>query len=93
MKTQNLQTAVCQSCAMPMADATESDWGTNADGSLSDRYCSDCWQNGVFTDPQETMEGMAAIAATGWAEQDSSVTYSQALDRTMEILPTLQRWS
>ena len=34
--------------------------GTNADGSRSLMYCSHCWKNGKFTDPDMTMAHMKA---------------------------------
>ena len=37
----------CNSCGRPIVKA---DYGTNADGSLNDEYCKDCFQNGEFTD-------------------------------------------
>ena len=45
----------CNSCGRPIAKA---DYGTNADGSLNDEYCKDCFQNGEFTEPDITLEEM-----------------------------------
>ena len=36
----------CQSCGMPLTDTNK---GTNSDGSLSNEYCSYCYQEGQFT--------------------------------------------
>ncbi len=47
----------CQSCGMPLS-RDEQGGGTNADGSKSRMYCSNCYQNGQFTLPDLTMEGM-----------------------------------
>lgn len=49
--------AVCQSCGMPMSQDPQGG-GTNADGSLSSEYCSYCYQNGAFTQPDITAEAM-----------------------------------
>ncbi|MEM1135399.1 MAG: zinc ribbon domain-containing protein [Bacteroidota bacterium] len=38
----------CQSCGMPMKKDPKSG-GTNADGSKNLKYCSYCYENGVFT--------------------------------------------
>ena len=35
--------------------------GTNADGSKSTQYCSHCWENGKFTRPDITADGMKAL--------------------------------
>lgn len=45
----------CNSCGRPIVKA---DYGTNADGSLNDEYCKDCFQNGEFTEPDITLEEM-----------------------------------
>lgn len=38
----------CQSCGMPLTQDPQGG-GTNADGSISDLYCSFCFQKGAFT--------------------------------------------
>lgn len=40
--------ARCQSCGMPLSKDAKGG-GTNADGTLSDKYCSYCWVDGKFT--------------------------------------------
>ena len=45
----------CNSCGRPIVKA---DYGTNADGSLNEEYCKDCFQNGEFTEPDITLEEM-----------------------------------
>lgn len=45
---------ICQSCMQRMDVAA--DHGTNADGSRSEEYCSRCWSDGAFTEPNLTME-------------------------------------
>ena len=39
---------ICQSCGMPL-DNDPDKGGTNSDGSKSDKYCSYCFRNGIFT--------------------------------------------
>lgn len=47
----------CQSCGMPLKrDAGGG--GTNADGSKNQMYCSHCYQQGAFTLPDISVEGM-----------------------------------
>jgi hypothetical protein len=43
----------CQSCGMPFRNDPQGG-GTNADGSKSTTYCSHCYQNGKFTQPNIT---------------------------------------
>ncbi len=38
---------ICQSCGMPMKDDTL--YGTGADGSKNEKYCTYCYQQGDFT--------------------------------------------
>jgi hypothetical protein len=47
----------CQSCAMPLK-RDEKGGGTNADGSKSALFCSNCYENGKFTMPEITMNEM-----------------------------------
>lgn len=44
---------VCQSCGMPFKNDPKGG-GTNADGSISKKYCSYCYENGKFTQPDFT---------------------------------------
>jgi predicted sulfurtransferase len=43
----------CQSCGTPHCNN-----GTNKDGTLSSEYCSDCFQNGKFTEPRLSVTEM-----------------------------------
>lgn len=47
----------CQSCALPLAKDKQGG-GTNSDGSRSNIYCSKCYKNGEYTQPNITMEEM-----------------------------------
>lgn len=47
----------CQSCGMPLKK-DQKGGGTNADGSTSTVYCSHCYENGKFTNPDITADGM-----------------------------------
>lgn len=48
------QELMCKSCKMPMKK--DSDFGTNADGSLNKEYCIHCMKKGVRKD-QEVKKG------------------------------------
>lgn len=47
----------CQSCGMPLK-VDPNGGGTNAGGTLSKEYCSYCYVNGAFVNPDMTMEEM-----------------------------------
>jgi hypothetical protein len=44
----------CQSCGMPLK-RDEKGGGTNADGRKSTMFCSHCYENGKFTQPDITV--------------------------------------
>ena len=47
----------CQSCGMPLSK-DEKSGGTEADGRKSSQYCSHCYADGRFTDPDLTADQM-----------------------------------
>jgi len=47
----------CQSCGMPLKKDAKGG-GTNADGSTSAMYCSHCYENGKFLQPDITAQQM-----------------------------------
>lgn len=80
----------CQSCGAPMPMAVG--FGTEEDGSSSEKYCSFCYAGGAFTDPEMTMDEMIEKASRGWSEMDPSVTYEQAKQQVGAMAPGLERW-
>jgi Putative zinc ribbon domain len=50
---------LCQSCGMPLSRDPQGG-GTNADGSRNGEYCSHCFREGRFTEPEITAAEMAA---------------------------------
>jgi hypothetical protein len=51
---------ICQSCGMPLSK-DEQGGGTNTDGSKSLEYCSRCYANGQFTNPDMTASQMQEL--------------------------------
>jgi hypothetical protein len=49
----------CQSCGMPLS-RDKFGGGTNANGSRSAEFCSHCYQDGRFTEPNLSVEEMTA---------------------------------
>lgn len=81
------QRQFCQSCAMPMQNPD--DFGTNADGSNNNEYCSYCFRNGKFTEPNMTVEQMIEKCA-GIMKQ---IQMPQAqIEQTKTFIPMLKRW-
>ena len=80
---------LCQSCARPLI--WEKDFGTNADGTRNEDYCSLCYQHGAFTQPAitqgEMIENIAnqIILRTGMPQ-------SRAEEIARSVIPKLIRW-
>ena len=54
------QYKVCQSCGMPMKQDPKGG-STNSDGSKNLIYCSYCYQDGKFTQPDITVDAMKKL--------------------------------
>lgn len=80
----------CESCGMPLADAAF--LGTEADGSLSKRFCKWCYQNGGYVNPDMTMEEMLDVCVSHMAAPDSGYTEESAREYMEMLLPTCERW-
>lgn len=77
----------CQSCTMPIDDPA--DRGSEKDGSSSTDYCKYCYQNGVFTDPDLTLDKMKATIN---AEMKKQHLPNDILQKSLAMLPYLKRW-
>lgn len=82
----------CQSCGMPLTDTNK---GTNADGSSNEEYCTYCYKEGKFSQ-DFTMNQMIEFCAqfteqmnkeTGW-----NLTPEQAKEQMHRFFPHLKRW-
>ena len=86
--SQKFYPITCQSCGMPMK--IDSDFGTNADGSKNEEYCTYCFQKSQFTNPNITMEQM--ITAGAGIMVKYGTPEDQAKKQVQELIPTLKRW-
>ena len=77
----------CQSCSMPIDDPAMR--GTEKDGSKSTEYCSYCYQNGVFINPNITLEEMKTIVKT---QMEKRKIDNGIIDMALRSLPLLKRW-
>lgn len=78
----------CQSCGMPLSKDTEHG-GSNADGTKSIMYCSYCYKDGSFTQPDFTMKEMQKFCRGKMKEMGFPGFISGFF--TMGI-PKLERW-
>jgi len=81
---------ICQSCSMPMAE--HADFGTNANGSISDIYCHICFMRGRFVDPDISMEHMIDNVSK-FVPGIKGIPKSEARKITEELIPKLKRWA
>ena len=78
----------CQSCGIPMENAY---YGTNADGEKNDIYCSYCYMNGEFTDPNRTLKEMIELVSSTMQEKMGMPGF-QANMIANSFIPKLKRW-
>ncbi len=84
----------CQSCGMPLRTGIPMDntfFGTAADGSPVQEYCKFCYQNGAFTDPAMTLQGMIEKSVSHMTRV-MHVPPEKAKEMSGEVIPKLGRW-
>ena len=79
----------CQSCAMPLSSSEM--FGTNSDGTKTDEFCTYCYQNGQFTDPNITVQKMIDKCVS-IMKQHNIMPEEQARDLMTKTIPNLNRW-
>ncbi len=81
----------CQCCGMPL-DKPE-DAGTEAGGAPSGDYCRYCYQNGVFTAPDASMDDIIAFNLKFNEENGHPFGSQEEAEKMMRSwFPTLKRW-
>ncbi|SCW56094.1 Putative zinc ribbon domain-containing protein [Paenibacillus tianmuensis] len=80
----------CQSCSMPLN--TAEDFGTNADGSRNEEYCTYCYQGGAFTSPDATVQSMIEECVPHVVE-GQGISEQQAREMLNQVIPSLKRWA
>jgi radical SAM superfamily enzyme len=83
MKPENF----CQSCSMPL-DKPEM-MGTEKDGSKSKEYCTYCYQNGVFVNPNMKLEEMKTLVKEQMEKREIDTSI---INMAVSSLPNLKRW-
>lgn len=80
----------CESCGMPMGETDEM-YGTESTGIKSLDYCKHCYDNGVFTNPNSTLEEMIESVAAMMVN-DFGFSLEDAKKQCNEGIPNLKRW-
>jgi len=79
----------CQSCGMPLSK-DEHGGGSEADGTKSPEYCSHCYVNGAFTDPDMNADQMQQRVMAKMKEMHIPGFLAKSFTRD---IPTLKRWA
>lgn len=80
----------CQSCGMPLS-AEFGNYGTNADESRNDEYCSICFRGGELTNPHQTLAEMIASSIENMTA-DLNMPPEKAAELANSFIPKLRRW-
>ena len=80
----------CQSCGMPISKEFEN-LGTNVDGTYNEEYCSICFADGGFAQPNQTMEEMISSSIDNMTGE-LNMPHEQATNLANSFIPTLKRW-
>lgn len=80
---------VCQSCGMPM-NKDPGGGGTEADGTRSSKYCSLCYDDGGFRQPDFDVAQMQAFCIDALHKKGMPRFMGWVFTRS---LPRLERWS
>ncbi len=89
MQSQQPSGPLCQSCGMPLQ--RPEDLGTAAGGDKAREYCRFCFQDGAYTDPEISMQGMIDKCA-GIMAQQGIMPEAQARTLMIGLIPKLKRW-
>jgi len=79
----------CQSCGMPLSKDVEGG-GTNVDGSRTQEYCSRCYKNGAFCNPDMTAEDMIVLVKGKMKEMYFPNFLANYFTKD---IPKLRRWN
>lgn len=79
----------CQSCSMPLNKDPQGG-GTNADGSRSTMYCSLCYENGLFKQPEITAADMQVFVKNKLKEMGFPGFLAGWFTKG---IPKLERWN
>lgn len=81
----------CQSCAMPLSkDPKGNGGGNNADGKPSYKYCSYCYEDGKFLQPDITAQEMQAFVKGKLKEMGGFMKLFAGI--FSKGIPKLERW-
>ena len=80
----------CQSCGMPLSEEFKN-FGTESDGSPVSEYCMFCYQNGGFTNPDQTVDEMVR-SSIDFMTSNLGFSEEQAKQMSNDVIRKLKRW-
>lgn len=80
----------CQSCGMPISGEF-GNYGTQGDATAATDYCRFCFQEGGFTNPDQTLDEMVQ-SSVDFMTANLGFTVEKASEMSNEIIPGLKRW-
>ncbi len=80
----------CQSCGMPLSEEF-GNFGTEEDNFRNTEFCSFCYQNGKFKNPDQTMQEMIQSSIDNMTS-DLNMPLDKATELANSLIPTLNRW-
>ncbi|TQV85421.1 zinc ribbon domain-containing protein [Aliikangiella coralliicola] len=80
----------CQSCGMPISESF-GNLGTMGDGSFHQEYCSICFKDGAFVQPEQTLQQMIDSSIANMTGE-LGMPQEQAEQLANSFIPTLKRW-
>lgn len=79
----------CQSCGMPM-NKDPKKGGTKSDGTINSMYCSYCYENGSFIQPDITLDEMKTLVKGKMKEMGFPGFLAGFFTKG---IPKLERWN
>jgi hypothetical protein len=76
---------------MPIS-ADSQNFGTENDGTRAPDYCMFCYQNGAFTNPDQTVDKMVQ-SSVDFMTANLGFSREQATQISNEVIPRLKRWT
>lgn len=75
---------------MPI-DESAANFGTEADGSAAAEYCTFCYQNGSFTNPDQSVDEMVA-SSVDFMTENLGFSAAEATELSNNVIRKLKRW-
>lgn len=87
------KTNLCQSCGMPLKGS--SDFGTEKNGTPSEKFCQYCYQDGEWVQSDLSFDEFYAYSLKRFQESDMNRIEKFFLNKmyTKKFLKKLERWS